>query len=415
MNVYKPNAQNMKIKIFTLITLTIFSLSQVKAQYTSKNDSIISVAMSLINQDSVEYQLQWLQDMQTRFLMASNHKEVSENIKSRFESFGMTEVRLDSFECYTSIDYSILHYDTTTWQYNVEAKIIGSVYPDEEILLMGHHDNVQLDSDPELFSPGADDNASGTVAALETARVLMEMGYQPEKTIIFLTTAAEELMNFGDAGSEYYAAEAAAMGRNIWGVINNDMIAYDNGSDIIGFSNVIGSEEITGIAALITANYTSLTPEIPPPQTGAGADLKPFIEEGYSGLYLMESVFNPFYHSEQDLVENCDISYLTEVIKISCGSVIYSDISVGIAAQPSDEINISLWPNPCSNIINILIEDAATNFEIMMMNTSGQVLWQTNTGSESHLSINMEKYPAGLYILRLVGSYMTVTEKIMKR
>ena len=405
----------MKVKIYTLAFLLFITFSNTEAQYISKNDSIITEAIAMINQDSVETQLQWLQDMGTRFMMAENHKEVSEAIKARFESFGMTEVRLDSFECYTHITYANLNYDTTTWQYNVEAKIIGSVYPDEEILLMGHHDNVQLDSDPELFAPGADDNASGTVAALETARVLMQMGYQPEKTIVFLTTAAEELMNFGDAGSEHYAAEAAASGRNIWGVINNDMIAYDNNTDVIGFSNVIGSEEITEIAALITYTYTYLTPNIPAPQTSGGADLKAFIEAGYTGVYLMEEVFNPFYHTEMDLVEKCDLEYLTEAIKISCGSVIYSDISVGTEELEVTEISMSLYPNPCHDHIKLNLHNATDDYDIFLMNTTGQVLHtQKVSKQEKSTSIRMADYPAGIYILQIASNGQLASAKIMK-
>lgn len=403
----------MKIKVYALLLILAMSYSQTRAQFISKNDSVISIATSLINQDSVEHQLQWLQDMGTRFLMAPNHKEVSENIKARFESFGMTEVRLDSFQCYTDINYSILHYDTTTWQYNVEARIIGSLYPDEEILIMGHHDNVQLTTNPELFCPGADDNASGTVAALETARVLMQMGYQPEKTIVFLTTAAEELMNFGDAGSEYYAAEAASAGRNIWGVINNDMIAYDNGSNVIGFSNVIGSEEITGIAALITANYTTLTADIPSPQSQSGADLQAFIEQGYSGLYLMEDVFNPFYHTDQDLVENCDIPYLTEVIKISCGTVIYSDISTDIDETYEDR-DIVAWPNPCRDQLNLRLDQAYGPLDVVILNMAGQVLQAKNTSSDVMISISMESYPAGIYFVKLISQNSVITKKVIK-
>ena len=38
-----------------------------------------------------------------------------------------------------------------------------------------------------VFAPGADDNASGTAAVLEIARVIMENNYQPESTIKFVT------------------------------------------------------------------------------------------------------------------------------------------------------------------------------------------------------------------------------------
>lgn len=406
----------MKAKYILLLALIVFSTSNINAQYNTINDSIINQAVSLINSDSIAYQLQWLQNMGTRFLIAPNHREVAANIKARFESYGLTEVNLDSFQCYTNINYSNLHYDTTTWQYNVEAKIIGSVYPDEEILLMGHHDNVQLDSDPEIFAPGADDNASGTVAALETARVIMEMGYQPERTIVFLTTAAEELMYFGDAGSRHYATQAEAEGKNIWGVINNDMIAYDDGSNIMTLSNVIGSEEITGVASLITSNYTSLTPQLDSPTSEGGADLAAFIDAGYHGVYLMEKDFNPYYHSELDLVENCNLVYLTEAIKISCGTVIYTDISVGIDKPGENETFVSVYPNPCKDVINInLSADITKQSKIMLYNTTGQLLFNTTIDAyQNNLSIDMIDYPAGVYVLYICDKKNATKMKIIR-
>ncbi len=405
----------MKAKLILLFATIFFSITTINAQYNTRNDSIVNEAISLINSDSIAYQLQWLKEMGTRFMIAPNHKEVAKKIKARFESYGLTEVRLDSFQCYTNIDYSILHYDTTTWQYNVEAKIIGGIYPDEEILLMGHHDNVQLDSNPEIFAPGADDNASGTVAALETARVLMELGYQPERTIVFLTTAAEELMYFGDAGSAHYATQAEAAGTNIWGVINNDMIAYDNGSNIITFSNVIGSEEITGVASLVTTTYTSLTPHIDFPTNFGGADLKAFIEMGYHGVYLMENDFNPYYHTELDLVENCDMDYLTEVIKISCGTVIYTDITVGIDKPSKNETLVSIYPNPCKDVVNINLMGNTRLSQISMFNTKGQLLYNTTISAyQNNHSIDMIDYPAGVYVLCLYDNNALTKMKIIR-
>lgn len=397
-----------------VILLLIFSVNS-KAQFSTNNDSIISEAIAHINYDSIEYQLQWLQDMGTRFLMATNHKQVSLDIKARFESYGITDVKLDSFQCYTNINYGILLYDTTTWQYNVEARITGSVYPEEEIIVMGHHDNVQLDSDPEIFTPGADDNASGTVAALETARVIMEMGYQPERTIVFLTTAAEELMNFGDAGSEHYAAQAQASGQDIWGVINNDMIAYDNGSNIMTLSNVIGSEEITGVAELITNTYTTLTPMVSDPQPTSGADLKPFIEAGYRGVYLMEAVFNPYYHSAQDLVENCDMEYLTEAIKITCGTVLYTDLTVGVENELEDDIQVSVFPNPTSDKLNIKLSGNNNPAKVILTNIAGQFVYSSTIMANQNLvGIDLSSQAPGLYILSIYNDEDIVKYKVIK-
>lgn len=398
----------MKSKLLILLTILIFMSSNTFARYHTKNDSLINLAMSNINTDSIEYQLQWLQDMGTRFLMAPNHKQVAENIKARFESYGMTEVRLDSFQCYTNINYSILHYDTTTWQYNVEAKIIGTHYPDEEMIVMGHHDNVQIDSDPELFAPGADDNASGTVAALETARVLMQMGYQPERTIIFLTTAAEELMYFGDAGSRHYAYEAYDSARNIWGVINNDMIAYDNGSGKINLSNVIGSEEITGVAKMIAETYTSIIPLVDNPNPSSGADLQPFIEVGYRGVYLMEKTFNPYYHTEFDLVENCDLDYLTEAIKISCGTVLHSDITVGVDDN-KNEFVFSVYPNPASDYLYFRSNSNSCE-RIRLLSINGSVIVDVKYAER----IDVSKIAGGYYILQAeLKSGQILSEKVI--
>ena len=193
------------------------------------------------------------------------------------------------------------------------------------------------------------------------------------------------------------------------------MIAYDDNTDVIGFSNVIGSEEITEIAALITYTYTNLTPNIPAPQTSAGADLKAFIEAGYTGVYLMEEIFNPFYHTEMDLVEKCDIEYLTEVIKISCGSVIYSDISVGTEELKVTEISMSLYPNPCQDHIKLNLHNAIDDYDIYLMNTTGQVIQtQKVLQSEKSISISMADYPAGIYILQSVSNGRLASAKIIK-
>ena len=72
---------------------------------------------------------------------------------------------------------------------NVNACLRGSGWPDEHLLLGGHHDTV-------LCAPGGNDNASGTVAVLETARVLAALrrdtGQAPGRSIRFVTFSAEE-------------------------------------------------------------------------------------------------------------------------------------------------------------------------------------------------------------------------------
>jgi aminopeptidase YwaD len=72
---------------------------------------------------------------------------------------------------------------------NVSGVLGGTRWPEEHLLLGGHHDTV-------YDSPGGNDNASGTTAVLETARVLArlhaETGTGPGRSIRFVTFSAEE-------------------------------------------------------------------------------------------------------------------------------------------------------------------------------------------------------------------------------
>jgi hypothetical protein len=77
----------------------------------------------------------------------------------------------------------------TTRSANVAGVLQGTLWPGEHLLLGGHHDTV-------YGSPGGNDNASGTIAVLETARVLArlraETGVAPGRSIRFVTFGAEE-------------------------------------------------------------------------------------------------------------------------------------------------------------------------------------------------------------------------------
>jgi aminopeptidase YwaD len=73
--------------------------------------------------------------------------------------------------------------------HNTSAELVGSAWPEQHIILGGHHDTV-------FGTPGSNDNASGTSVVMETARVLAqlqaEMGIQPGCTLRFVTFSAEE-------------------------------------------------------------------------------------------------------------------------------------------------------------------------------------------------------------------------------
>jgi hypothetical protein len=73
--------------------------------------------------------------------------------------------------------------------------------------------------DTDTLAPGANDDASGTAAVIEMARVMSR--YHFRATLVFMTVAAEE-QNLG--GSTHWAEKAKEAGRHIAGMFTNDIV-----------------------------------------------------------------------------------------------------------------------------------------------------------------------------------------------
>jgi hypothetical protein len=87
-------------------------------------------------------------------------------------------------------------------------------------VVTGHYDSRNSDPlDPMGDAPGANDDASGTAVSLECARILSQ--YKFPATIVFMAVAGEEQ---GLLGARHFAKTAKADGRNIAGVLNNDIV-----------------------------------------------------------------------------------------------------------------------------------------------------------------------------------------------
>ncbi|NNG26279.1 MAG: M20/M25/M40 family metallo-hydrolase, partial [Ignavibacteriaceae bacterium] len=287
--------------------------------YTSDiNDSIITNIVSKINPDSIAHIIQSLQDFETRFLMTENRFDAADWIKDKFIQIGFNDVKYDTFMCHTNWQ----GIDTTTIQVNVVATLQGTIRPDEIFIMGGHYDSYCY-GDPFIWAPGADDDASGTAAVLESARAIIESGYLPEATIKFICFGAEELMYFGDAGSEHYAQQAYNSGMDIKLMVNNDMIShtlFNVNNSYIAINYYSGFEDLLEVAKSVTEQYTVLTPVNG--NLNQGADSYPFYQFGYPPIYFEERDFSPYYHQPSDTIGNYDMEYCAEVIKSSCATLL---------------------------------------------------------------------------------------------
>jgi len=221
------------------------------------------------------------------------------------------------------------------WVVNVVAIQRGSKYPDRYIIMSGDIDSRV--SDPNDFtsdSPGANDNASGMAGTIEAARILSN--YKFDNSIVYLGLSGEEQGLFGGKGFAAYAKE------NDWkviGVLNNDMIGNIKGVDgVISnrdfriFSEPIPPTEtekerksrrfyggeVDGISrqlARYTYKITKLyMPEMNPMMVyrldrfGRGGHHRPFNDQGYAGIRIMEAHEN-YTQQHQDIRIEDEIEY----------------------------------------------------------------------------------------------------------
>jgi len=108
---------------------------------------------------------------------------------------------------------------------NVVAIQRGSASPERFLIIQGHLDSRATDvMDAEIDAPGANDNASGTAAVMEAARVLSR--YEFDATIVYAALSGEEQGLFG---GEILAEHALAEGWDVQAVLNNDIIGNTRG------------------------------------------------------------------------------------------------------------------------------------------------------------------------------------------
>jgi Zn-dependent M28 family amino/carboxypeptidase len=211
-------------------------------------------------------------------------------------------------------DPFVLNGDTMT---NLVAELPG-VGPDADriYILCAHYDSTSRN--PSSVAPGADDNASGSAAVLEAARILSQHSFN--RTIRFAHFAGEEQ---GLIGSAHYAAAAALRGDLIDGVINLDMIGYESvpPNDHIVEVHAGMDPASIALADVLVSNITEyellLVPETITLTATSRSDHASFWNQGYAAILGIEDFndFSPYYHSANDTLANMQTSMMVEYTK----------------------------------------------------------------------------------------------------
>ncbi len=186
---------------------------------------------------------------------------------------------------------------------NVIAELPGTDLANEIVMVGAHLDSTTNTVDQTMRSPGADDNASGSAAVLEIARILSTRSFR--RTLRFAWWSAEEN---GLEGSEAYAAVAAQNGDNIVAYVNTDMNAYRAPGDSYSVDYVLNDSTTSLVNALIqsTNTYVPTLATNTGTLSGGTSDHRAFFQAGFPAAFPFEDIGNytPFIHTSNDDVGN---------------------------------------------------------------------------------------------------------------
>lgn len=269
-------------------------------------DPFVETLVSLVSSSDLSSNVQSLQDFQTRYASTSNCEASGQYIYNAFSGFGLDDVRFAPFTF--SGSYS---------SRNVVAEKTGETYPDDILIICAHYDSTSPSASRLTLAPGADDNASGTAAVLEAARILAS--YPLDFTVRFIAFSAEE---WGLYGSRAYATAAGLAGDRIVGVINLDMIAYADAmpEDLQVIVNSASGWLADRFLDAAT-NYGVLGATKTVDASFVYSDHAPFWDGGYPALLAIEDdpLQNPYYHKTTDTLDKINLDFFTSATRASLG------------------------------------------------------------------------------------------------
>ena len=326
-----------------------------------------------------------LQSFGTRYSFASTRDTVARWIRGRFLAAGLTDVVLDSFQ-YSGIGLV-----------NVVATIHGTSASAGEIVVGAHYDSYS----PSAYNsaPGADDDASGTSAVMEMARVVTAHGYAPASTIRFIAFSGEEQ---GLQGSNVYAQRAKSARRPIRAMLNFDQIGYriaGQGDMDVYLVWYESGEALVALNVDLIQQYTTLTPVLSTrPRTRS--DSYAFASKGYAAVWWLEHDGTPYYHTTSDLLEYIDGAYAAEIARSALALVLTLDKSTVDVRPAAETVPTSLrlyqnYPNPFNPTTGIRFQ--VSGFSDVKLSVFDIL------GREVAVLVN-ERMPAGTYQVTFDGS-----------
>lgn len=278
--------------------------------------------LSSISQDEIRKNLELLASDQFEGRMSGKKGNVlaAEFIKKEFESYGLKTL-------YHKFNIKRINPGPNKevgddFTQNIYAYIEGTdeTLRDEIVVIGAHMDHIGYGPSMSRSSklkvhPGADDNASGTVALLELAKCYSKVKDKVKRTVVFMAFSAEEM---GLLGSKFYCKNPIfpinnpSISKHVF-MLNMDMIGYLNeGKHNVSFSAGQSSIDVDRIIKNLSEKYTFAS-KITGRRSG-GSDHAPFYNKKVPIAFLHTGLHR-HYHTPEDTADRINYSGLTQVVK----------------------------------------------------------------------------------------------------
>ena len=369
-------------------------------------DDYVSDIVAAVSEDSIKAVIQHLEDYGTRYSSTDNYDTACDWVQAKFEYYGLDAEQqtfsMGSYNCQ-----------------NVIAELPGTTDSTKIFIICGHLDSTS-GSAPSI-APGADDNASGSSAVVEAARILT--GYEFEYTIRFICFGGEEQ---GLYGSSYYASQASSAGDDILGVVNLDMVLYaPPGDDVIWVPYDTQSGDLAlALEAICDTYVPALTVDIEYNPGATYSDHASFWNNGYAAVLGIEQEVwsNPYYHQTTDLLANY-LAYFpfgTNCIKGAIATVAHLAVPTGSTGIAGEEISAglaiaSISPNPAHSALTVdLMRGFAGDIEVSLFDITGRkVLSGSHDASSGRVDLVWSDLPSGVYVVRVSSGVLSETRNIV--
>ncbi len=335
-------------------------------------DPFVETLVGLVTTSSLTATVQSLQDFQTRYASTTNCESAGEALFATFSALSLDEVGFETFTFsggYTSR--------------NIVAEKTGETFPDDIYIICAHYDSTSPSATRLTLAPGADDNASGTAAVVEAARILAP--YDLDYTVRFIAFSAEE---WGLWGSRAYAAAARSAGERIRGVINLDMIAYANAmpEDLQIIVNP-PSEWMADLYLAAAAGYGPLGATKTVDASFVYSDHSPFWDNNYPALLAIEDepLTNPYYHRTTDTLDKLQTDFFTSATRASLGLLaeLAQPIKAGYPRTPVEAMAQRITYRSLFNALAAVRVDWA-----LQTDAAGYNVYRTSTPHLGYVKLN---------------------------